>query len=151
MIQAKHKFFLTPPIDRELRRFDSIEDGAPEATIDDDLVNYIHDTLYWIPSVNPTFGMKAQSGLNLCGVTLINAEGALVMKRVFEAWLGLFQLAPEELHITGQFVLEPGKEGSYEQIQFHRPRLLGDLSRVIELCDKAISSNGDRVILHFGI
>jgi hypothetical protein len=68
--------------------------GDPRGVrLHDDLIQYMVDTLAWIPTTNPS-RRHAHRGLCLCGVTIIDTAGAAVAERVFPAWADLFAAGP---------------------------------------------------------
>src|SRR5690242_19564593 len=79
----------------ELRRL-----MRPVAELDDDIINYLSDSLVWIPVFDP-FNQGERHGLNQYGITVITKSGAQTAGRIFTAWADLFALSPDELNLTG--------------------------------------------------
>jgi hypothetical protein len=50
--------------------------------IHDDLIQYINDSLQWIPTINPSIP-ESGYGLNIHGITLIDEHGAVLMGNIF--------------------------------------------------------------------
>lgn len=120
--------------------------------IHDDLIQYIFDSLKWIPSKNPAMrGTPNGKGINYHGVTLFDKQSSATLESVFSSWRALFKNAPSKLELTGQFVYEGSDDmlGEYEKLVFNR-------NEVIKLFDKIISMSvhigkGESYIYHCGI
>ena len=158
MVKAAHKFRLLPArnvVFRDVARgnFESLRSAPADATLSDNLVSYVYDSLLWIPSFNPSSRkMSAQHGLNLYGITAIGRDGAVVMKNILETWHRLFQLAPSVVKLTGHYT-QTAKEsdGFYEKNSLDRTILLNDVAAVLDLCKKTIDQREEEYILHSGI
>lgn len=74
-------------------------------TIHDDIIQYILDSLEWIPSKNPAKkGSPMGQGINYYGVTLLDEQSSRSLINVFTAWRDLFKNAPETFELTGNFI-----------------------------------------------
>lgn len=121
--------------------------------IHDDLINYIFDSLEWIPSKNPELSGTPQGrGLNYHGVTLFDKQSSESLIRILSSWRDLFKSAPKTLELTGDFVYV----GKNEQILGEYEKLVFDRDEVITLFEKVIAmsvylAEGDYYLYHCGI
>lgn len=128
-----------------------LQSNLPHVRIHDSLLQYISDSLQWIPSINPAKDAQAQRGLNCCGVTAINKRGAAKAKRLFQTWADLFAQGPKRIHLTGEFFWTEGKppqEGSYERLSFDRDAIVSAMRQLTDFAEKCVS--GEFYILHLG-
>jgi hypothetical protein len=136
----------------------SREDAAPEdylrfagrtggARLENNLFEYIADSLAWVPSFNPST-RRPQCGLNQCGVTVIDS-GAPEAAAIFAAWAGLFSLAPEVFTITGASCIGPAaNEARYERLQLSRHATVGALKGLASLFRRVTEGT---FVLHCGL
>ncbi len=69
--------------------------------VDDDVLQYLGDTLRWIPTRNPAdVDAAPRAGLCWYGPTIVNREGAAEAARVFDGWRNLFAAGPAELELA---------------------------------------------------
>ena len=121
----------------------------------DDFVQYIWDTLEWIPSFNPQpLQITKTYGLNYYGITIINKEGSEIFHHVMESWANLFSKAPIKLNLTGSWVQDIDNEGletngNYQKIEFQRDILVNKLKTLASYANQA--ARGEYFILHWGI
>ena len=118
----------------------------------DDLIQYMGDTLKWLPTTNPSRNEPGQ-GLNLYGRTVLAAAGASMAAKLFEGWAGLFRLGPQQLALTGdwsQIEGDPDSSG-YERLHFDRDATVAVLEGIASICRRAASSKGKLVVVHLGI
>jgi hypothetical protein len=118
--------------------------------VDDDLIQYVMDSLNWIPSYNPS---KTESGfgLNYYGITLIRQDGALVAKNIFNSWADLFSHGPDVLELRGSFSWEDDnlESGSYETLKFARNDLVGIFRKLALYAEEVLI--GELNLLHLGL
>jgi hypothetical protein len=125
----------------------------PDAVrLHDDVLQYIWDSLRWIPTLNPATGLPGQ-GLNYYGPTAILADGAEVAARVLRAWADVFRNAPPELQLTGAWTTIDGAadSGHYQQLRLSRDAVVGALDRVAGDCELVAGASGRHFVLHIGI
>jgi hypothetical protein len=154
-MSLEHKFILVPkPIDYQalMQSNEEIPNIIDSVDIPDDLVQYIADSLKWIPSKNPAKSIsKEERGINYYGITLFDQSSAKVMKSVFTSWHSLFANAPENLELTGAFMVSSSKRklGEYERLVFDRDEILGLLERLVSMAEKL--EDGHLYLYHWGI
>jgi hypothetical protein len=153
MFRVKHYFFLVSSRNATPKDLRSFFGKSGDASLPDDLIHYIYDSLSWIPSFIPGSKMGPQNGLDLYGVTAIKLDGAVVLKNVFEAWRDVFALGPDVITLTGHFTFETENDrvGDYQKLCVDKAELISDLNGVIRLCDELMDSNEEKLILHTGI
>ncbi|WP_459500063.1 coproporphyrinogen III oxidase [Bacillus sp. C1] len=116
----------------------------------DEIIMYISDFLYGIPTYNPSKREKG-FGLHYYGITKIEKEGAEMAGKLFRSLIGLFSLAPENIKLTGSFQWTNGydTDGEYERLMFDRDILCEKLESLVRLLHKVEEGKG--YILHFGV
>lgn len=152
-----HKFFLIPYEEYEEKGYNGDysvdEDLGNIVAIYDDIIQYIGDTLAWIPSINPCNNYKKGFGINNCGVTLFDKEGASIIVNIARAWADLLSNSTNVLKLTGSYYWTTNykgiPEGKYEMIEVNRDELVGEFRKLQLFSEKVISSN--YLILHLGI
>lgn len=120
-------------------------------SIDDDIIVYIHDSLQWISTFNPST-RTPHYGLNYCGITVISQDDELLkLKRIIKAWADLFKNAKAEIELTGSYYTNSGnhKEGGYEKLKYNKIDLLNKFSKLIEIIEMARIEK--KSVIHFGI
>ncbi len=66
--------------------------------LEDNIVDYIYDSLTWIPCRNPCLpGMPKHIGFNNIGVTLFDEHSATSLISIFTAWSDLLKNGPKEI------------------------------------------------------
>ncbi|MRN56106.1 hypothetical protein [Paenibacillus monticola] len=125
-------------------------EATPQASIDDELINYFNDSLEWIKSRGPSESFSGY-GLDRYGYTIIRDKESLVtFKNIISSWKDLFDNAPKDLIITGNYGWEAGTDvGHYEKISFNRIELIGSLNKLIEVIENALKTN--QCVIHLGI
>jgi len=117
------------------------------------VIQYIYDTLRWIPSINPARNCERGFGLNNYGITLIDKEGAEVILKIAKAWADLFSNGPSILRLTGNYgciTNDKGiEEGNYEIIEVNRDELVESF-RKLQLFSEKVMLN-QFFIIHHGI
>jgi hypothetical protein len=119
--------------------------------IHDDLIQYINDSLVWIPSKNPAKQANSHSrGINYHGITLLDQQSANALKGIFTSWRDLFKNAPDTFKLTGNFVEgENEQEGTYEKISINRDEVVNQLEKIISMSEYLATGNG--FLYHYGI
>lgn len=152
-----HDFFLVKHDEYKEMSYDgdymSTVDIGNITSIHDDVIQYIYDTLRWIPSINPARNCERGFGLNNYGITLIDKEGAEVILKIAKAWADLFANGPSILRLTGNYgwiTNDKGiEEGNYEIIEVNRDELV-DSFRKLQLFSEKVILN-QFLIIHHGI
>lgn len=152
-----HEFFLLSNDEYEEMGCDGYYSPAKDLSnclsIHDDIIQYIGDTLAWIPSINPCNSYKKGFGLNNYGITLFDKEGAEVILKLAKAWADLFSIGPNILKLTGNYSCIKIKSGiperKYNLLEVDRDELVENFRKLRLFSEKVIS--GDYLILHLGI
>jgi hypothetical protein len=118
-----------------------------KVTIHDDLLAYVNDALAWIPCYNPLKGMR-HFGLNTYGITVIAGQSAKIATQIFNAWAGLFKLAPSRLVLTGRYELSAR---FYQKLRLDRDAVVAKFSALAASALEVEHSNGETFMLHLGI
>lgn len=121
--------------------------------IQDDLILYMMDSLKWIRTTNPIKD-ESKNGLFYHGISLIDYEGAISLNNITQAWLNLFLSAPDIVNLTGGYYTiegEPEIPGQYEILTFDKKDILARLNKLNELSMRAKDSEGNFLIIHYGI
>jgi hypothetical protein len=128
------------------------QDG--DVILQDDIFCYISDTLQWIPTLRGNLCNNNKGyGFNYYGTTVIVDEGAQIAKDILTYWMGLFNLSPDPIQLTGRYVFEENEDnGHYDKLLFPKNHLILNFQKLIELCETVIRcKNRDYYILHAGI
>lgn len=141
-MSLEHEFFLVPNTvaysDLTKRNEQNI-DIIDSIMMPDDLIQYVADSLNWIPCKNPAISMTEENtGINYYGVTLFDQTSAATMKSIFTSCLSLFTNAPEKLELTGEFVHSSNKKvlGERERLVFSRNDVLELLKRLLSMIER---------------
>ncbi|MCB2300827.1 hypothetical protein [Clostridium tagluense] len=131
----------------------TLENASNLTFLHDDIVQYIHDTLIWIPSINPAMNYERGLGLNNYGITLFDKEGAEVILKIAKAWADLFTYGPSTLNLTGSYgwITDDNGilDGDYERFNINRDELVNRFRKLQLFSEKVISNK--YFILHHGI
>lgn len=136
-----HQFII---VDKD-SRINYIEDWMDKIEISDNLILYIKDSFEWIE----TTGIRASSkktGLDYYGYTIIKTEGIEKLHKILVCWRSLFEKAPEEFILTGNFMPE---ENTYERNCYIRKEVIKQLKELEVMCNEALTK--EAYILHNGI
>ncbi len=123
----------------------------------DDYIQYFGDYFNFFTLYNPARDEEVQ-GLCYYGVTRIPFEVLDSVKKMLEHILGIFEFAPDEMNLTGNYVCGFAEKadftGNYEKGYFERLKISKEkfckkLKDVILLFSKA--QNENKCIMHFGI
>jgi hypothetical protein len=152
-----HEFFLVSYDEYEEMGYDGYcstpEDLSNVVLIHDDIIQYIQDSLNWIPSINPAMNYQKQFGLCNYGITLFDKEGASAVYNLAKAWADLFSNAPTNLKLTGNYGfygIKDGKPvGKYNLVEVEREKLVDNFRKLQCFSEKVIL--GDYLLLHHGI
>jgi hypothetical protein len=136
----------------------------PDAVlIHHDLLEYIGDSLKWIPTYNPA-AHHPDRGLCWFGPTIIKEDGAEITRNVFTLWAELFAHGPSVLKLQGPFGWEVDNDlekDGYEKVIpgsaknnrliVNRNEFIKKLKTIAGYADQVLQSDGDLYILHIGI
>ncbi|WP_051290007.1 hypothetical protein [Paenibacillus massiliensis] len=120
------------------------------ASLDDELFDYVSDTLTWIRATHPDGNIR--SGLNYYGYSIITEQqDLLLLRNVIRSWMNLFEQGPEEIELTGRFSWKDDKasNGNYEKNTFQRHDIIHQFSLIIQVVDSALES--EQSVIHYGI
>ncbi|MBL3644636.1 hypothetical protein JMN23_19950 [Bacillus sp. RHFB] len=120
--------------------------------IHDDLIQYIMDSLEWIPSKNPSLhGPPSGRGINYHGVTLFDNHSSETLISIFSSWKSLIKNAPDKFELTGEFVYgeADNQEGDYKKLVFNRDEVITQFEKII-LMGEALAK-GEFYLYHCGI
>ncbi|MBA9086847.1 hypothetical protein FHR92_003327 [Fontibacillus solani] len=128
-------------------------DGNPVnlyASIDDELINYISDSLNWIEAWYPNG--SHEKGLALYGYSIIKeSENLKKFRDIIISWRNLFIHAPEMILLTGDcgWDGESEKKGYYEKNKFKKIDIIDSMDDLAEVIEKALISG--EYVIHCGI
>jgi len=134
--------------------------NRPEAvSLHNDLLEYLLDSLRWIPCHNPGHGKRKgllpHNGLNFYGPTIIKSDGGHVFHRIFDAWGDLFSNGPSRLELltktSGWIEGESAESGAGHTIIADRDDVVKRLRQLADFGKKVEESAGELYILHLGI
>ncbi|AEI66871.1 hypothetical protein [Corallococcus macrosporus] len=127
--------------------------NAPQALhLHDDVVQYLNDTLLWIPALNPATRkcpMEPVQGLCHYGPTIINRSGGRIAAQIFQHWADLFACGPEQMVLTGGWCTEPDGRQHYNKLEVQRDPLVSTLRTLATWARQAEA--GSHFIYHWGI
>jgi hypothetical protein len=127
--------------------------GRPaDVALQDDIVQYVSDTLRWIPSINPANPTEWSGfGLNYYGTTVINSVGAPAAARILRNWATLFFEGPPEFELRGSYEWTEGdsvEAGAYERIVVDRDETVHSLNLLADMADQIRAGT---CLLHRGV
>ncbi len=123
-----------------------IDKSINSVLISDDLILYITDSLYWIETYWNGNMNKKKNGLSYYGYSKIEGKNLEKLKHILDAWIELFNVAPDCVALKGNFSLD---EDRYEKNFFKKTDLLDQLGALRNICVYAMENNMS--ILHNGI
>lgn len=141
-----HDFFLVSRKEHEFSDYMFFINSPDSLKIHDDLIRYMLDSMNWLSTYNPAKS-EDHKGLCLYGPTIIRTEGAGIAAKVFRSYADLFSNGPMKLLLTGPW----GAEGGYQQIEFERDVVVGELRQLAADLDRVAGSNDEMYVLHLGI
>jgi hypothetical protein len=127
--------------------------------IHDDLLRRFHDYFCWIETYNP-YLKEFSRGFNYHGLTAICNGGLVCFGKLIDSLLDLFENAPENIILTGDYShpnegipSDPSDfyhylhKGFYEKIEIRKEELLRIFGCLKSMTDRAIISNGYILLL----
>lgn len=157
-----HDFMLLNYVEHPVENWQQWYHNPAAMKIHDDILQYIADSLRWIPTYNPAAKLPCH-GLCWCGPTIIDTTGAKIAARVFASWAELFSCGPNEIELTGQFswqsenaTEQDGAErvvsgsAGYERLNMNRDELTMNLRTLASYAER-IEQTDALYILHLGI
>ncbi|WP_340401128.1 hypothetical protein [Paenibacillus sp. FSL H8-0079] len=120
------------------------------ATLEDEFIAYIYDSLQWLDTWNPSTCTRC-SGLNNYGITVIEEQNALLkFQQLIQVWIDLFSHATDPIVLTGNYSIDgEDQKGYYEKLMYNKVQLINELYTLANMA-KYAEING-RCIVHFGI
>lgn len=110
----------------------SIKEKNDYVSLDDELIQYISNSLNWVDSI--VEDMETEKGLPYYSDSIIDFENMEKLKQIFTAWKSLFNCAPLEIKKVDYYD-ENKKENVYKYL--NRNEFINDLSQAIDLIDLA--------------
>ncbi|MCP1182983.1 hypothetical protein [Paenibacillus sp. 1781tsa1] len=106
----------------------------------------IHTSYSW-----DSHGNIHKSGLNNCGITVIEEQDALLkFHQLIQAWIDLFSHATDPIVLTGSYGFDGEEQkGCYEKLLYNKVELINELHKLANMA-KYAEVNG-KCIVHFGI
>lgn len=154
MAGLNHDFLLLKLSEFAYWGYDQFYNDPQAVILHDDIINYVFDSLMWIPCHTPVRRNKMfeRKGLNPHGVTIIKEEGADAAHSIFGLWADLFSQAPNVLKLTGSYGWNEGEEnGQYETIIAERDKIVKTFRQLSEYAQRVRETEGGFYILHIGI
>jgi hypothetical protein len=148
-MSSLHEFIVIDGIECDLGSFDPSR-TEDMVYLEDDFLDYIRDSLDWMPTYNPSMHEK-QIGLNFCGETVILNDSAAQAARVFGAWHILLSCGPRALQLTGRYswiVDKPLESGAYNVLNFNRYETLFQLEKLVRFCWLVEQNGGNKSLYH---
>lgn len=115
-------------------------------TVDMNVIDYIYDSLTWIPCMNPALtGNPKQVGFNNIGITLFDEYSSSSLISIFTAWVDLFKNGPSRI----QKLIYFHGESDEEILSFERDETIEKFEKIIYLSRQL--SEGKYYLFHCGI
>ena len=115
-------------------------------SVDINVIDYIFDSLTWIPCMNPAFpGNPQQVGINHIGITLFDEHSAASLISIFTAWVDLFKNGPSVI----QKLIYFHDYSDDDLLSFERDATIEKFEKIISMSKKL--SEGNCYIFHCGI
>ena len=102
-------------------------------------------SLKWM-EVSCSDNLSNKNGLDYYGYTILKEENISKFKTIINCWIKLFQEAPEEFTLTGNFLPE---EERYETNLYTKKEVINQLEALETMCKAALERGS--YILHNGI
>jgi len=163
MAGLNHDFLLLSCEEHPIEQWQRCYNNPAAIKIHNDVLEYMSDTLKWIPTYNPAT-KQPHNGLCWSGPTIIRESVAELAANLFRLWVELFSRGPEELLLTGQFGWQvendPDKDGfervvpntaEYERLVLSRDPLIAKLRTLVSYAVHVHQGNGTHYVLHLGI
>lgn len=127
-----------------LDEFMDFKDANQTITLDDDLIQYIHNSLLWIESID--WKLRKEPGLPYYAESIIDVENSAKLKEIFIAWKQLFENAPKKIKVLDYYVADKPED----RIEYlDRDRFVTDLGNAVELLGEAIEK--EEYVLYIGV
>lgn len=120
------------------------EDRIDKIGIPDDIIQYIYDSTQWIVSL--WSGNRLEYGLPYYGEALLKSEGIDKLKNICQTWRSLFELAPDEVILTGNYLFDEMKR---EELKYSKEELIAIFDKIVSMCQ--VAEELDLDILYEGI
>jgi hypothetical protein len=115
-------------------------------TVDVKVIEYIYDSLTWIPCMNPAFpGNPKQIGINDIGITLFDKHSASSLISMFTAWIDLFKNGPSVI----QKLIYFHEYSDEDLLCFDRDDTIEKFEKIINISKQL--SDGKHYLYHCGI
>ncbi|WP_066801795.1 hypothetical protein [Moraxella oblonga] len=128
-------------------------DNPNKATIHDDIIQYLMDSLNWITALAHCDTEQPIQGLCYYGITGFNQSLITPFKNLIIAWRAVFANTPDQFILTGSYFTIVGNDnfkGDYEKITVCRDELLAQLDTLIGYC-VLVENDKNLILLHNGI
>lgn len=137
------------------------EQSSRDCWLTDDLLQLLLPSLNWIPLYRPNTTRRLEL-FDMCATQAIHHDGAPLLAKLLEHWMGIFSLGPEQLVLTsgsrypwsddgteeGTWYLEDGQPN---HILFERDESIHALKQVRDMCLQLIESEESFFIFHEGL
>ncbi len=129
-----------------------------QLSIRGEIIEYMWDSLNWLPTDfahNKTIGKR--TGLDLCGVCVLWADGTLLLAKLCRLYAGIFELGPNTLTLTdGHFNnTDSDVDGinafTLSKNTFDRNLVVKQLLKLAEMCDFVVERNNTHYLAHCGL
>ena len=117
-----------------------IEKGNKVATVSDEVLKYIFDSLKWI--YTSSCGDKKHMGLSYHGYSIIEEDNIERLRTIVGCWISLFELATDEVILRGDFLVD---ECRYEKVNIKREEIVQELRGIMRVCDLALAQ-GEKIL-----
>ncbi|MFJ7755832.1 hypothetical protein ACQKGI_21580 [Peribacillus muralis] len=154
-MSLNHEFYLLPKkidVNDFWTYIECRNNVIDSVAIHDDLVQYIMDSLEWIPSINPALrGTPSGRGINYYGLTLFDKQSSKTLISIFSSWRSLIINAPDEFELTDAFFYgeDGNQEGQYEKLVFSRDEVITQFEKIISMSENLAA--GECYLYHSGI
>ena len=153
-----HEFYLIKKTDKQddvfflnfYRNRENLKDIIVDSiSVDINVIDYIFDSLTWIPCMNPAFpGNPQQVGINHIGITLFDEHSAASLISIFTAWIDLFKNGPSVIQKLIYF-LDYQENPDDDLLSFERDATIEKFEKIISMSKQL--SEGNCYIFHCGI
>ena len=153
-----HEFYLIKKTEKQddvfflnfYRNRENLKDIIVDSiSVDIQVIEYIFDSLTWIPCMNPAFpGNPQQVGINHIGITLFDEHSAASLISIFTAWIDLFKNGPSVIQKLIYF-LDYQENPDEGLLSFERDATIEKFEKIISMSKQL--SEGNYYIFHCGI
>ena len=153
-----HEFYLIKKTEKQddifflnfYRNRENLKDIIVDSiSVDINVIDYIFDSLTWIPCMNPAFpGNPQQVGINHIGITLFDEHSAASLISIFTAWINLFKNGPSVIQKLIYF-LDYHENSDDDLLSFERDATIEKFEKIISMSKQL--SEGNCYIYHCGI